>query len=287
MRFLFILCLLLSVTSGFSQELPAYQIFTSEGKKTTFSALVKSSLEKEVVLFGELHDDPIAHWLQLELAMALQKQKKSGLAVGAEMFELHQAKALANFMKNGDIKQLNDSTKLWSNFDTDYLPLLSWAQKSSVPYFATNITRKYASLVFKKGLIALDTLPELEKQLMCPLPFAFDSTLSQYQELIKMGKEMHASGIDFALAQAIKDATMAYSICSKLEKNGLFLHLNGAFHSDYYQGIMWYIEQYRKGTKVLTISTVSQENLNQLDKAFYGKADFIIVTPSTMTRTMK
>ena len=203
------------------------------------------------------------------------------------MFELHQSKALSDFMANGDVKQLKDSTKMWSNFDTDYAPLLYWAQKSGIPYYATNVTRKYASLVFKKGLKSLDSLPETEKQFMCPLPFVFDSTLSQYTELIQMGKEMHASGIDFALAQAIKDATMAYSICSKLEKNGLFLHLNGAFHSDYHQGIMWYIEQYRKGTKVLTISTVSQESLDKLDKEFIGKADFIIVTPSSMTRTMK
>ena len=286
MRFLLIFCCFLNVRSGFSQDLPAYQIFNSNGKKTTFSALVKASLTNDVILFGELHDDPIAHWMQLELAKAIWKQKGSHLTLGAEMFELHQAAALENFMENGDLKQLQDSAKLWSNFNTDYAPLLVWAQSQHLNYFATNVTRKYASLIFKKGLTSLDTISDTEKQFMCPLPFPFDSTLSQYKELIEMGKEMHASGIDFALAQAVKDATMAHSICKHLPPNGIFLHLNGAFHSDFHQGIMWYIEQYRKGTKVLTISTVSQESLNKLDKEAIGKADFIIVTPATMTRTM-
>jgi uncharacterized iron-regulated protein len=286
MRHLLLFSLFLTLTPGFAQDLPAYQIFTSNGKKTTFKALTDASVKRDVVLFGELHDNPISHWLQLELAKALYIKSDSNLCIGAEMFELHQANALNRFLQNGDLKQLKDSAKLWSNFDTDYAPLLVWAQENRVEYFATNVTRKYASTVFKKGLASLDTISESEKQLMCPLPFPFDSTLSQYRELIKMGLEMHASGIDFALAQALKDATMAYEICARLDAYQHFLHLNGAFHSDYFQGIMWYIQHYRPNATVLTITTVSQEDLKKLDKESIGKADFIIVTPATMTKTM-
>jgi len=286
MRQLLLFAWLILSTGTFAQDLPAYQIFTSKGKKTTFKALVDASVKHDVVLFGELHDNPIDHWLQLELAKALYAKSDSNLCIGAEMFELHQANALNRFLQNGDLEQLKDSAKLWSNFDTDYAPLLVWAQENHVNYIATNITRKYASAVFKKGLASLDTISEPEKQLMCPLPFPFDSTLSQYKELIQMGKEMHASGIDFALAQAIKDATMAYRICTQLGTYQHFLHLNGAFHSDYFQGIMWYIHHYQPNASVLTISTVSQEDLKKLGKESLGKADFIIVTPVTMTKTM-
>lgn len=269
-----------------AQDLQAYQLFTAKGKKTTFKALVDASAKHDVVLFGELHDDPIAHWMQLELAKALYVKTDSSLCIGAEMFELHQSAALERYLQNGNVQQLKDSAKLWSNFGTDYAPLLAWAQANGVNYIATNVTRKYASMVFKKGLASLDSLPENEKQLMCPLPFPFDSTLSQYKELIAMGMEMHSSGNDFALAQAIKDATMAYQICAQLDAYPHFLHLNGAYHSDYFQGIEWYIKYYNSKASVLTISTVSQEQLNALDKEFFDKADFILVTPSTMTRTM-
>lgn len=256
-----------------------YQLFTSKGKKTTFDRLVADAAANEVVLFGELHDCTTAHQLQLQLAEELYKIKDSNLFIGAEMIELHQQKALKKYLENDDLKQLKDSAAMWPNFDSDYAPLLVWAQDHDLMYIGTNVTRKYASLVFKKGLKGLDTLPENEKQYMCPLPFPFDSTLSQYEELITMGKEMHASGIDFALAQAIKDATMAYSITQLLNGHNTCLHLNGSFHSDFHQGIMWYIEYYRKNTKVLTITTVTEKNLKSLLKAYKGRADYILVVP--------
>lgn len=278
MNTLFSIFVSIVLTSGvFAQT--EYQLFTSQGKKTTFSQLVTSANSNDVVLFGELHDCATAHALQLKLAEELFKTKGKNLFVGAEMIELHQAEALKRFLTNGNIQQLKDSANMWSNFDTDYSPLLVWSQTNGVNYIATNVTRKYASLIFKKGLTALDSLPKNEKAFMCPLPFPFDSTLSQYQELIEMGKEMHGSGIDFALAQALKDATMAYSISEELNGKNTCLHLNGSFHSDYHQGIMWYLEQYRKGTKVLTITTVTQKNLKSLEKEYKGKADYILVVP--------
>jgi hypothetical protein len=88
-------------------------------------------------------------------------------------------------------------------------------------------------------------------------------------------------------AQAFKDATMAMHIVKYLNLNFQFIHFNGAFHSDYYQGILWYIQQTEVGKKkkFLTISTVTQTDISKLDKEHIGKADYIICIPETMTRT--
>jgi uncharacterized iron-regulated protein len=180
---------------------------------------------------------------------------------------------------------LKDTTTLWPNFKTDYKPALDSAIHFGNTAFAANITRKYARLVFKNGLVALDTLSAEEKQLIAPLPFPFDSTLSQYAELIKMGKEMHQSGINFALAQAIKDATMAHSIATQLKSTSTVLFLNGAYHSDFHQGIEWYLKQYTPNTRVGTISTVSQKELKQLDKSHHNRADYILVVNQNMGST--
>ena len=225
--------------------------------------------------------------MQLTLGKRLFAVHGSKTQFGAEMFERDQQAALNKFL-NGkwDEKMLNDSTKMWSNFTTDYLPLLTFARDNQLSYTATNIPRPFASRVFKKGLASLDSLGATEKQWICPLPFPFDSTLSQYKELIKMGMEMHASGINFALAQAIKDATMAYSILEHWKPGNHYLHLNGSFHSDFYQGIMWYIQQSKPEMKIVTITTVTQDQLRKVDAEYLNKADFILVVPSTMTRTM-
>lgn len=280
-----IICLLIC-SGAYGQGLEAFRIFDSKGKEVSFQKMMTKVSQNQVVLFGEFHDNPISHWLEVNVLMELNKQTTGPkLAVGFEMFELHQVKALNDYIKNKSYKALKDSTELWTNFKTDYKPVLDSAVAQGNVPFAANVTRKYASLVFKKGLAALDTLPEDQKKLMAPLPFPFDSTLSQYVELIEMGKEMHASGINFAYAQAIKDATMGYSIAEHVKSGQKVYFLNGAFHSDFHQGIMWYVQQYVPGTTVGTITTVSQKDVRKLQKEHLNRADFIVVVNETMTST--
>lgn len=286
MKLFSILFLLISMQL-FAQNPAAYEWYTSAGKRTSFDKLLKPALEADIVLFGELHDDPIAHWMQLLLAQELTKAHGKDVQIGAEMFERHQQEAVDKYLSGQwDEKTLKDSTKMWSNFETDYLPVLKYAKEQQLTVVATNVTRKYASLVFKKGLAALDTLPDAEKRFMVPLPFPMDTTLSQYRELIEMGKEMHGNGVDFALAQAIKDATMAYSILQHWQPGKHFLHLNGSYHSDFHQSIEWYLKQSNPKLKIVTISTVTQDDLKKLEPDYKGKADFILVVPTAMTRTM-
>lgn len=249
--------------------------------------MVSAAKDADIILFGELHDDPIAHWFQLLLAEEIYKAHGQQLVLGSEMIERDQQARLDNYLSGKwDLKTFEDSTKMWSNFGTDYLPVIDFAKENKLRYVACNIPRPYASRVFKKGLASLDTLPASEKQWIVPLPFEIDTTLSQYNELIKMGKEMHASGIDFAYAQAIKDATMAYSILQNWSPGKHFLHFNGAYHSDFHQSIYWYLKKANPELKIVTISTVSQENMKKPDDENKGKADFILITPVRMTRTM-
>jgi hypothetical protein len=48
---------------------------------------------------------------------------------------------------------------------------------------------------------------------------------------------------------------------------------------------MWYVEQYAPGTKVGTITTVSQKDVRKLQKEHLNRADFIIVVNETMMGT--
>jgi uncharacterized iron-regulated protein len=259
---------------AYCQDSTNYVIYAKE-RTISFEKMAKQLAKKEVVLFGELHDDSIAHVLELELSSYFNNQFPNSFALGAEMFETHQSSYLQKYLASGNLNALTDSTKLWSNFASDYFPTLQFAQVNQIPYYATNIPRKYASLVFKKGINALDSLTVKERALICPLPFPFDSTLSQYKECIQMGIDMHASGMNFALAQAIKDATMAWNITNALRTNEKLLHFNGSFHSNYYQGIYWYIKQYRPKTKIATIAIIKKSEFNHKRDCYI--ADFVIV----------
>jgi uncharacterized iron-regulated protein len=118
---------------------------------------------------------------------------------------------------------------------------------------------------------------------MADLKFPIDTTLSQYASLNEMAA--HMGGGNMLEAQALKDATMAKYILQALKDDNQLIHYNGAYHSDYYQGILWYVQQSKPLIKVTTISTVSQLKVNKLEKEHLGKADFIICVTESMTST--
>jgi uncharacterized iron-regulated protein len=274
--------LLLNVT--FAQNEQAFIIYKSNGKKASFKEMKKLAEQQEIVFFGEHHDNPIAHWLEFELTKDLFAKHQANLQLAFEMFEQDQQVILDKYV-NGSFteKQFADSCRLWPNYETDYRPLIDFAKENKLKCVASNIQRKYASLLFKKGRTALDTLSPLIKSQMADVNFPIDTTLSQYREIRAMGGEH--MGINMIVAQAIKDATMAKFILVNRNSNTRTIHYNGAFHSDYKQGILWYIWKQNPDLKIMTISTVTQENINKLDKENLNKADFIICVPESMTRT--
>ena len=86
-------------------------------------------------------------------------------------------------------------------------------------------------------------------------------------------------------AKLIKVKDMRKYILQALKDDNQLIHYNGAYHSDYYQGILWYVQQSKPLMKVTTISTVSQSKVNKLEKEHLGKADFIICVTESMTST--
>ena len=118
---------------------------------------------------------------------------------------------------------------------------------------------------------------------MAPLPIPFDSELPSYKNILEMMGD-HGSP-ELVKAQAIKDATMAYFILKNYKKNHLFIHYNGSYHSDNYEGILWYLKRERNDLNCGTISTVLQKNVNKLLKKNYNIADFIICVDENMTTT--
>ena len=273
---LFILSIFLCA-EGFSQE--AFAFFTQNGKRTSYRKLLRKSKKADIVLFGEYHNNPIAHWLEVKLTKDLLG--KRSLILGAEIFERDNQDALDGYLEGTiDQKGLDSLARLWKNYKTDYKPWVDLAKREKLPIVATNIPRKYANLVYKKGLQALDTLPSAERKWIVSLPFPYDGNLSQYEKMKKMARH---NPENLPMAQAIKDATMAESIEAYYKKGSVFLHLNGSYHSDFFQGIYWYLRKRNPNLKILTISTLSQSNLKKLSSEAYGQADFILVVDEDMT----
>ena len=270
-----------------AQDKPAYAVFTGEGKATDYGKMIRELAGADVVFIGETHNCPVAHWLEYEITKDIWKKKPEGLVIGAEMFETDN-QLLVDEYTGGIISsdKFENEAKLWDNYYTDYYPLISFAREKGLKFVATNVPRRYASFVKDHGLEALDSLSDAAKALMAPLPIDFEASeeseaMFGFMQLISGGDGSGKS--HFAEAQALKDATMAWSIARNIDRK--FIHYNGNFHSDFYGGIIPYFEEYCPGKNIRTVCCVRQDKLRSLDEENLGRADFIICVPVDMTMT--
>jgi uncharacterized iron-regulated protein len=281
-KYLIFIVLLTNSIISFAQQKPAYILYDAEGKKVPYKKMIKQLAKKDIILFGEFHNNAIAHWLELSVAKDLSEKRT--LTFGAEMFEADNQQALNDYLVGKiSAKGLDSAARLWKNYNTDYAPIVNFAKEKKAVFIATNIPRRYASLVSKKGFEALDTLSALEKTWMAPLPMDYDAQLPGYVKMLEM-MGGHG-GPNMPKAQATKDATMAYFILQNFKPGDLFIHYNGSFHSENYDGINWYLKRKQPDLKYATITTVSQKNIKELLAENKGKADYIICVDEDMTNT--
>lgn len=265
-----------------TQDKSPYVLYNAKGKKLSYKKMIKVLKEKDIVLFGEYHNNAIAHWLQLEVTKDLKQSRN--LVLGAEMFEADNQEPLDLYLQGKlSAKGLDSNARLWKNYPTDYAPLVNFAKQNKLAFAATNIPRKFASLVSKGGFEKLDSLSTKEKSWIAPLPIAYDAELPGYKKMLEM-MGGHG-GPNLPKAQAIKDATMSHFILKYFKSGSLFVHYNGAYHSDNYEGILWYLKRQRPELRYATISTVSQKDIHSLEAVNKGKADFIICVDEDMTNT--
>jgi uncharacterized iron-regulated protein len=273
-------------------EKPAYKIFTKDAELSSYEDIINSAKESDIIFFGEHHNNPISHWLELEIIKSLNDSTESNsreLKIGTEMFDSDKQRVINEYLL-GLIreKDIASSVKTPKNYKTDYLPILRYAKENNLAFYATNIPRRYASKVARDGFSALDTIakyfPENTKDLP-ELPIDVDLELPLYKEMSKMGENMKSHGVKYmAEAQASKDAAMSGNILREIG-DGRYFHFNGTYHTKDYEGIIWFIQKARPELKIISITTVEQESLDSLTEEHIGSADFIIVVASSMTKT--
>jgi uncharacterized iron-regulated protein len=266
---------------------PAYKLFDGKGGETTYKDLIRDASKSDIVFFGELHDNSICHWLEHEVTKDLFAEAGDDLILGAEMFETDNQFLLNEYLSGAVAeKNFEEEAKLWKNYKTDYRNLVIFAKDHDLPFIATNIPRRYAAVVNKKGFDGLDSLDPGARDLMAPLPIAFDPQVECYKSMMAMMRGMrNHDTLNIARAQAMKDATMAHFILKNWEKGKTFLHYNGSYHSDNHEGIVWWLKKENPGLKILTITTVEQDTISSVGEETIGKADYILVTPTNTIKT--
>jgi len=286
------LILLLTTFTGIHQaaanEPVPYVIYQSNGKTTSYEKMVKAFKDAQVVFFGELHNNTLNHWLEFQVLKSLYEQDKN-IALAMEMLEADNQLIIDEYL-NGTIQErhLFKEAKLWDRYKTDYHPMVEFCKEKQLPVIASNIPQRYANLVYRNGLESLDKLSDEGKKVIAPLPIKVDLNLPGYASMMQqMGghgtASSQGSAANLANAQAVKDATMAHFILKNLQKK--IFHVNGAYHSQNYEGIVWYLKQAQPDIRIITIHVVEQDQVDKLSEEHLKSADFIICIPKDMTKS--
>ena len=288
-RLLFVFCLALTSFTVVGDR-PAYRLFTATGSPADYDAMLTELAQADVVLFGEQHNDALAHWLELQVAKDLARLKPGKLVLGLEMFERDVQPLVVQYVA-GTLADtaLERQARPWPNYATDYRPLLQFARENHVAVIGTNAPRPFARVVAQRSLTALDKLPAADRALLAPLPLKVDYDLPGYKNMAAMfggSGQAHGGGAQNIIqAQALKDATMAHFIAASRQPGQTLLHFNGSYHSDHHDGIMAWLRQSAPKLSVKTISVVSQEQLQTLAKEQVNVADFVVVVPADASKT--
>ena len=183
-----LLCLLMKTLTHAEKQPEAYKLYDNKGNVITYDQLIKSLSKVDVVFIGEIHNCTITHWLELKLLESLYKADKKKLKIGLEMFERDNQLILNEYLQGqitGD--RFEDEVRLWSNYSTDYAPLISFARENHVPVIATNVPRRYATAVKEHSLAYLDSLSAEAKSYMAPLPIEYQENENAEQGFAMMG----------------------------------------------------------------------------------------------------
>ncbi len=231
------LCCLLSAANA----MPSPIIMDTRADKTiSQDALLDRLARADVVFVGEQHTDPATHTLEMTILAGLHKRAGARLALGMEMWERDVQPALDGYLHGQmDETAFRKAARPWSNYQTDYRPLVEYAKANGIPVLATNVPQPIASAVGKRGLAALTETPPGQAAAQVQAPH--DGAWLRFKAVMEAMGGAHGGAVmdeatvaRFYEAQTLRDETMAESITRRLEAapNGLVLHINGQFHSE-------------------------------------------------------
>lgn len=264
--------------------LDAYRLYNNSGEQISFETMIDSLGRAEVVFIGENHNCPISHWMELEITKALHGHWGDRLILGEEMMEADNQLILDEYL-SGKISydRFETEARLWPNYSTDYYPVVYYAKDNGIPFVATNVPRRYANAVNSGGLGVLDNFSEEARSYIAPLPIPFEyDTIAADAKfgIMQMLSQRTPEEMRYlAEAQALKDATMGWFIARNMKPDTRFVHINGTMHSNSGDGIIPYLLHYRPGTRIATVTSVREDEIDNLDPAYLDMADFYIVVP--------
>jgi uncharacterized iron-regulated protein len=271
-------------TTALETKPPAYRLIHSRtGKEMTLAQLADELAARDVVFFGEVHDNVAGHQVYAELAKLLA-DRRPDIVLSMEMFE-RDVQGVVNDYLRGRIDEAAflRHSRPWKDYARDYRPLVELTRQRKLDLIAGNLPRPVAGRVASK-----------EGSMSPFLPRVTTAPLDRYWELFGEAMKGHP-GADVGLermyrAQCAKDDAMAEGIADYLATNPhrqpLVIQCNGNFHSDYGLGTAARLAQRAPLAQEVIVSMIAVPDVAKADVTNdHKRAHYLlIVTAPPKTR---
>ncbi|MFO0938532.1 MAG: ChaN family lipoprotein [Gemmataceae bacterium] len=258
---------------------PVFRLIHSRtGKEVTLQQMADDLAARDVVYFGELHDNVTGHRVYANLASELVTRRPDAV-ISMEMFEKDVQGVLNDYLRG----RVDEATFLkfsrpWKDYARDYKPLVELARDRKLDVLAANLPRPVASKVASKEGSTSPFLPKLTT-----------APQDQYWELFAETMKGHP-GMEGAVermyrAQCAKDDAMAESMAGYITTNPhrhpLVIHCNGNFHSDYGLGTMYRLTTRLPLLQSANISMIAVADVAKADVTTdMKKAHYLLIVPA-------
>lgn len=297
-----------------------YRVYDRTGGMASLADVVAAADRSEVLLVGEEHDDMPGHAFEAALLQrSIGAIRGRTIVLSLEMFERDVQYILDEYLADLITEtHFLRSARPWDDYEARYRPLVEAAKRHGAPVVAANAPRRYVNRVTRSGPEALESLSDLAKAQLPPLPYPGPSERYRAEWEALMAAAMrdadvpadeaeseHAAAereVDDALAdgdstglqpdhaassnaiysQALWDASMGHAITTALVDHlgALVVHFAGSFHVERGTGIQERVEDYRPGTRVTTVVITKADDIGAWsDEDHAGLADFVVLTP--------
>ncbi len=273
-----------------------HRVYDTKRKRfTDFESMLADITSADIAFLGEQHDDPGTHRLEAATLEGLAR-RRSNVILALEMFERDVQPQLDRYLAGALVEtDFIATSRPWPRYATDYRPMVEFAKAWKWPVIAGNIPRKYASLISRGSLTAVDTLtPEnrafISKTFSCEHDDYWDRFAKEMGDMSGHGPEAMKQTPDEKAAaleriyqsQCAKDETMGESIAmayNAAPPGALVVHVNGSFHSDYRLGTAERARRNLKGKRIVVVNFAPVANLDTANAdAFRKVGDYVVLT---------
>jgi uncharacterized iron-regulated protein len=269
------------------------------GERLSLEALLDAAAEADVVFLGESHTDETTHRVELAVYEGLLARRDGRVVLALEMFERDAQPALDEYLAGRlDEAAFLEQSRPWGNYATAYRPLIEAARSAGAPVVASNFPRPLRQALAADGgdpfaTLTADQRPLAPAELRPNTPLYWRRADNAIRGHSRADGRPHRSEAAFTVltpeqdaasperltsTQSLWDNAMGESCALALDRHPghAVCHVNGGFHSQYWDGTVRQLALRRPDARVATIAIVPVASPGSAELAGLPEADYVV-----------